>query len=678
MHRLGKQTLHAAEDRPLTTFFLRDAFGKPLLPLDSATIYGFAHLIRLTEELLLDLFSKGLLSGTTHTCLGQELCQISVVRALDDPDDVVLSNHRNHGHFLTYSGAFDALVCEIMGRETGVCGGIGGSQHIAFRHFHSNGVQAGMSAIGAGLALARRMRGSNSIVTCLVGDGTLGEGLLYESLNLASVWRVPVLFVVEHNGIAQTTPTADTIGGSIAARGEAFGLRTWDLDDSRPDFLASAEAVVRAARETRKPGFLVIHTARLGPHSKGDDLRDAIERDAIRKRDPLAQLGDTVDARRRAEIEARNHTYVQAVHSRALQTRESKNEAPRRHIFREREVSSAAARASCAPARNVRASLNASLRRLLETRPDVIVLGEDLHDPYGGAFKVTAGLSSDFRGRVISTPISEAGVVGAAIGLALAGFHPIVEIMFADFVSLAMDQIYNHAVKFPGMFPHCEVPLVIRTPAGGRRGYGPTHSQSPENLLTAVPGLTVVFGSHRHDTGALLTTAATEWRYPVVFLEHKLLYGERQDRAGYETVNADPCDVAADLFETIVRRREQPDVTLVAYGGMLPVVERAAAALEAEEFAVEIVSPSLLQPLPRQTLLRALGNRPRVAIVEESPLGPGFGSELAAALAESRFSGRVMRIGPPPVPIPAARSLEAQVLVDERGLFEALVPFVTN
>src|SRR5215471_72453 len=211
---------------PSPTFFHRDAYGKPLLPLDAPTIYGFGHLISLTEQLLLDLFSKGLLSGTTHTCLGQELCQMSVVRALDDPDDVVLSNHRNHGHFLTYSGAFDALVCEVMGRDAGICGGIGGSQHIAFRHFHSNGVQAGMTAIGAGLALARRLRHSNAIVTCIVGDGTLGEGLLYESLNLASVWRVPMLFVVEHNGIAQTTPTAETIGGSIVARGAAFGLRT--------------------------------------------------------------------------------------------------------------------------------------------------------------------------------------------------------------------------------------------------------------------------------------------------------------------------------------------------------------------------------------------------------------------------------------------------------------------
>src|SRR5215831_4905566 len=497
----------------------RDAYGKPLLPLDAPTIYGFAHLIRLTEQLLLDLFSEGLLPGTTHTCIGQELCQMSVVRALDDPDDVVLSNHRNHGHFLTYSGAFEALVCEIMGRDEGICGGIAGGQHIAFRHFHSSGVPAGMTAIGTGLALARRLRGSNAIVTCIVGDGTLGEGLLYESLNLASVWRVPMLFVVEHNGIARTTPTAETIAGSIVERGDAFGLRTWELDDAAPDFLASAERVVREVRSRREPGYLVIRTARLGPHSEGDEVRDPAQLDAIRRRDPLARFGATIEAAARADIEARNQTFVQAIRARALETGESKSETPRRNIFTSRDLVSAAPHVSPVPAKNVRASLNASLRTLLETRPDVILLGQDLHDPYGGVFKVTAGLSSDFPGRVISTPISEAGIVGAAIGLALAGFHPVVEIMFADFVSLAMDQIYNHAVKFPAMFPHCQVPLVIRTPAGGRRGYGPTHSQSPENLLTAIPGLTVVFASHRHDVGLLLERASLEWNQPVVFLE---------------------------------------------------------------------------------------------------------------------------------------------------------------
>src|SRR5215470_7952269 len=284
---------------PSPTFFHRDAYGKPLLPLDTPTIYGFAHLIRLTEQLLLDLFSQELLSGTTHTCIGQELCQMSVVRALDHANDVVLSNHRNHGHFLTYSGDPLGLIAEIMGRESGVCGGYGGSQHIAYRHFHSNGVQAGMTAIGAGLAKARQMAKDDSIVAVFVGDGTLGEGLLYEALNLASIWRLPMLYVVENNGIAQTTDTKHTTGGSILARGAAFGLKCWEIDDASESLLADAERIVAETRRSAAPGFVVIHTRRQGPHSKGDDLRPSAELDAIKSRDPLTRVGASLPAAER-------------------------------------------------------------------------------------------------------------------------------------------------------------------------------------------------------------------------------------------------------------------------------------------------------------------------------------------------------------------------------------------
>jgi len=668
-------TVIIASATPLSPIDL-DENGKPALAIDAATLYAFGHLIRSTEQLLLELFSKGLLSGTTHTCIGQELCQMSVVRALNDSDDVVLSNHRNHGHFLTYSGKFYGLVAEIMGRESGICCGVGGSQHLAYRNFHSNGVQGGLTAIGVGLARARRMRGSAGIVACFIGDGTLGEGLVYESLNLASVWHAPILFVVEDNGIAQTTPTADTTGGSIPARGSAFGLRTWELDDASATLFEDAEDVVRTVRATREPGFLVIRTRRLGPHSKGDDLRDAEEMDAIRRRDPLARLGASLATDARARIEASNFEFIARI-------RESATAAPPakpRAVKSPRRASAPLGQGTLSvvqPPKNVRASLNAALRKLLRERQDVVLLGEDLHDPYGGAFKVTSGLSTEFPGRVISTPISEAGVVGAGIGLALAGFRPIVEIMFADFIALAMDQLYNQAVKFPAMFNHVEIPLVIRTPCGGRRGYGPTHSQSPENLMSAVPGLTVVFGSHRHDVGDLLNAAVSMWQRPTVFFEHKLVYGEMQDPDGYTVLPAAPADTAADLFPTLVRRRTQPDVTLVAYGGMLPIVEHAAGKLEAEDFVVEIVVPSLLQPMPVQTLLGALLDRKRVAIVEESHEGPGFGSELGASLLEQGFRGRLIRVATPRVPIPAARSLEAAVLVGEQELFDRLAAFLS-
>ena len=647
--------------------FQRDSLGKPLIELDDASLYAYGHLIRQTEELILDLFSRGLLSGTTHTCLGQELCQMAVVRALNDPDDVVLSNHRNHGHFLTYSGHFTGLVAEIMGRAAGVCSGYGGSQHMAFRHFHSNGVQAGMTGIGTGIALARKMAQRRAVVATMIGDGTLGEGLLYESMNLASVWKAPVLFVVENNGIAQTTDTAETIGGSIEARGKAFGLLTWHFEDNSKDFVASVADIVDEMRGAGRPGMLVIDTRRMGPHSKGDDLRTEQERNAIGERDPLRAIGKRLRTDQREAIEARNIAFLREVEAEALASPEARFVATPQHALRAAQPATATVQP--AKAANVRGSINAALRELLSSDPRVVVLGEDLHEPYGGAFKVTAGLSVDFAGRVISTPISEAGITGAGIGLALAGKRPIVEIMFADFLSLCMDQIYNHAVKFPGMFPDVEVPLVIRTPCGGRRGYGPTHSQSPENLLVSVPGLTVIYGSHRHNVGQLLLDTVRRWPNPTVFLEHKLLYAEVQDPDDYSVIAANPADPGADLFPTLRRGSSTPDVTLVSFGGMLPLVERAAKRLiNEEELEIEIVTPSMLAPLPRQTLLFALLQRPRIAIVEESHHEFGVSAEIVASLAEAGYRGKVIRLGTPPAPIASARSLERDQLHDEQSI----------
>ncbi len=660
----------------------RDSMGKPIIRLDSESVYTFGHLIRLTESLLLKLFGQGLLSGTTHTALGQELCQMAVVRALNDPNDVIVSNHRNHGHFLTYSGDFLGLIAEIMGREAGVCNGRGGSQHIAYRNFHSNGVQAGMMAIAVGHAMAAKLRGRTSVVAAMIGDGTLGQGLVYESMNMASIWALPLLFVVEHNGIAQTTPTAWTMGGCIMKRGEAFGLQTWRFDDAQPDFLERVEHAVDWVRTERRPGFLVIDTKRKGPHSKGDDLRGVLEMDAIGSRDPLQHLGAGLDDLIRADIERRNEEFLDAVLDQAKRSPEARLSQTPGSIFNGHGRSARFAPAPpvlpspervCEPV-TVRSSLNQALHDLLSQSRQVLLLGEDLHDPYGGAFKVSSGLSTSFGERVISTPISEAALVGSGIGLALEGFRPIVEIMFADFVSLGIDQLYNHAVKFPGLFDHARVPLVVRTPSGGRRGYGSTHSQSPENLLTSVPGLTVVFGSHRHDCGQLLKNTVTSWPYPTVFLEHKLLYGMKQERGGYRELPADPRDEAALLFPTLSNSCDAPDITFLTFGGMLPVVEEAARELaEEEELRCEIVVPALLAPLPRQTLLKSLLPKPRIVAVEESHAGFGVSAEFGAVLLEAGYRGKFLRLGTPPVPIPAARSLEAQVIPGKREITAAVL-----
>ena len=262
--------------------------------------YWQMALIRATEQLLLRLFQDNKLFGTTHTCLGQEANAVGVINALERDRDSVWSNHRCHGHFLAYCGQATRLLAEVMGRIGGVCGGRGGSQHLSWAGFHSSGVQGGIVPLALGAAFADRSRGAVSAV--FLGDGTMGEGLVYEGLNLASLWRLPVLFVIEDNGIAQTTARRLAVSGSIAERARPFGMRSFS--HAGTDVLAIhdlARDAVAGIREGGGPAWLHIETVRLGPHSKGDDTRAASELEALWAQDPLALHGPRIATR--AEID---------------------------------------------------------------------------------------------------------------------------------------------------------------------------------------------------------------------------------------------------------------------------------------------------------------------------------------------------------------------------------------
>jgi acetoin:2,6-dichlorophenolindophenol oxidoreductase subunit alpha len=269
-----------------------------------ATLYERMFFIRRFEETLLDLFSQGKLVGTTHTYIGQEANGVGVIDHLDPERDVVFSNHRCHGHYLAFTDDAFGLLSEVMGRATGVCGGKGGSQHLCRGNFYSNGVLGSIVPVATGIALAEKVKGSGAVSTVFLGDGTLGEGVTYESLNIASLWTLPVLFVVENNHYAQSTPVELELAGSIPARAEAFGVEAEALDttDVGEVHEAAGRAVSRI-RETGAPFFLVFDTYRFSPHSKGDDNRDPSEIEERRKRDPLLVAGARLEDDERRTIE---------------------------------------------------------------------------------------------------------------------------------------------------------------------------------------------------------------------------------------------------------------------------------------------------------------------------------------------------------------------------------------
>jgi pyruvate/2-oxoglutarate/acetoin dehydrogenase E1 component len=318
--------------------------------------------------------------------------------------------------------------------------------------------------------------------------------------------------------------------------------------------------------------------------------------------------------------------------------------------------------------------LNETLHELFASREDVYLLGEDILDPYGGAFKVSRGLSERWPARVITTPISEASLVGVAAGMAIRGYRPILEIMFGDFIALGFDQIVNGISKFREMYDdQVTVPLVVRTPMGGGRGYGPTHSQSLEKLLLGVPNICVVAASECHDLRALLTSAVEDDE-PVFFIENKLMYGRRYRRPEDGHVDQLRCLETEGPYPALTFSGSDfasDSTTIVTYGGMLPVALEAATELILEqEIFCEVVAVSRLLPLDLDPVLASVARTGALLTLEEGTLTAGFGSEIAAR-AQTLAWGELRR----PVARVAARD---GIVPSARGLEEAMLPGVRD
>ncbi len=249
-------------------------------------------LIRTFEETLLRLFSQGYLRGTVHTCIGQEACAVGIIAALNSEQDTVCSNHRGHGHFLMFSEQnMYGLFAEILGLESGICNGKGGSQHLHVTNFYSNGILGGMVPVATGIALAHKLKKENAISVVFVGDGAMAEGIIYESLNMAALWQLPLLLVVEQNQIAQSTPWTLEHGSIIEDRSPAFGVPRIAVDGNHVESVYNtAKELITQMRIDNAPRCLVLHTYRLGPHSKGDDQRSSTELAMNQEKDPLKQL----------------------------------------------------------------------------------------------------------------------------------------------------------------------------------------------------------------------------------------------------------------------------------------------------------------------------------------------------------------------------------------------------
>jgi 2-oxoisovalerate dehydrogenase E1 component len=650
--------------------------------VDLQALWREAARIRATELLLLELFGENALSGTVHTAVGQELCAAALQAHLRPGTDAFFGSHRSHGHLLAHGAPADALLAELMGRDGALCAGRGGSQNLHYRRFFSSGVQGGAPLLATGYAWSQKLRSEPGITVTQIGDGTLGEGGLYEALTFAAVLELPLLFFLEWNGTAQSTDVSLTTPGDIAARFAGFGLRVRRADDRRLGELhALLGEVVAEIRAERKPQVVIVRTRRLLAHSKGDDVRAPEELQRLREEDPLSQELARPAAREGfATLRVELRGVADEVARRPLVGAGGIEALP----VRTGELDSLAFHSDLGPGGfdKIVSELNQGLHALMTERADVLVLGEDVADPYGGAFKVTRGLSTAFPGRVFSTPVAEAGIVGLANGAALAGLRPVAEIMFSDFATLAADQLVNHAAKLHATYGGAVTcPVTVRLVSGAGRGYGPTHSQSLETLFLGVPGLRVLALSHRHRPDRLLREAVIGGEAPTVLVEHKLLYPRRPATA--RPLDLVPVRLAAAGGDvphlgytppTGIR----PQVTLVTYGGTAPACEEAMEELFVEEeLTFDYFIVTQLWPLRGlDEVARSARRTGRLVVVEEGCSQFGLGAAVVAEVACAAPGARAAMVGSRAVPIPCARHLEDTVIPGARDVIDAVLRMV--
>lgn len=619
----------------------------------SSQLIEEAILIRLVEQKFLELFAQGKMNGTVHTCVGQEFSAVAVAGQLT-ADDWVTSNHRCHGHFISKTKNWQGLIDELMGLEAGVCKGLGSSQHLYAKGFLSNGPQAALVPVATGIALHKKIHKQEGIAVSYIGEGTLGEGALYEAFNLASIYQVPHLIVCENNFYSQSTPQTIGVSGSVLERPKAFGIKAFEADTWNLEHLIKISKEAIDYVRTGRPAFLVIRTYRLNAHSKGDDDRDRAEVQFFTENDSLTKLLRIEQwATLAKKIALQIDDYIANVDPKVLSfDNYVKDQLPRKTTAKLKPVFNEKKR--------MVAALNGAYRKTLEA--GAFHIGEDICDPYGGAFKVTKGFSTDFPLMVRNTSISENGLLGVAIGMALMGTHSFAEIMFGDFMTHTFDQLISNASKIYHMYAfQTSVPVRIRTPMGGKRGYGPTHSQSLEKHLLGIDNVGVISLSSLIDP-IVAIEESRDVEFPLVILENKVDYGKTlwSGSEYFELTREAKIFGALQLKPKIAA----PSLTVVSYGETARhLADHLERFFEETDFVPTLICLTQLHPLDTNLIERSVKKTGSLLTIEDGSIDFGVGAEILSKLTEKGQSFKfALRVGAEPVPVPSITRLELEVL----------------
>ena len=647
-----------------------------LVPLSLISAYRSMATIRGFEDRALTLRQADEIAGSIHLCTGQEAIPVGALEALNSADRVV-ATYRGHGWAVACGVPLNALMAEVCQRATGVNGGRGGSAHLMAPEYGLLGENSIVGAgvpIAAGAALASQVSGSGRVVVVSVGDGATSQGSLHEGLVFAAYRRLPLVIVCENNGWSEMTPIDEIVPVErLATRAAGYGMPGATIDGNDPaEVYEAVAAAVARARAGEGPTFLEARCHRLGAHYNGDieHYRSAADRDAALAADPLAALRRRLleNGTLEAELTALEHEVIadlDAACSAAAAAPRPDPARARAHVHGRPAVAVASGEPREERELTYVKAVTEALRRELRARPDVVVYGEDV-GASGGIFGATRRLQEEFGStRVFDAPIAESAILGAAVGAALEGLRPVVEIMWGDFLLVALDQLINQAanVRYVSEGRHC-APLVVRTQQGATPGSCAQHSQSLEALLAHIPGLRVGVASTPQDAHAMLRAAVAD-DDPVILFESRALYQHK----GMVALGGE-CEGVGGART----RRGGGDVTIVSWGRTALLADQAAERLAADGIEATVLDLRWLSPLDDDAIAGAVQLTGRVLVAHEANLTGGFGAEVSARIGETQFDSLdapVRRVGTPDVRIPPAPGLQAALLPSVESIMEA-------
>lgn len=620
---------------------------------------------RLFERKIEFLFNKGQLYGTTHLAIGQEACHVGLVAGLDRKDWIV-PTHRCHGYNVARGTKLEAMFSEMLGSKHGICKGIGGSMHmtdISSYNLGSSAVVGSGVALAGGLAFALQRQKKDNIAVAILGDGATSRGCVHEMMNLASVWNLPLLFFLENNHYGMSAPEERMISTrELYKRAEGYGIESMHVDGN--DVLAVLTSVSDARRymlSEHRPFFIECDTYRQCGHSKSDKrlYRSGEEESEWQKKDPIVQYANylidnnMISSDKLLECATKVNLEVDASWCIA---RDKKDD-----ILSIAELESYVYAPSPSPFTQrgnthrgtYREAVREALSEILSEDSRATLIGEDI-GLYGGCFGVTGELYSKFPNKILETPVSEEAFSGLAAGAAMLGEHPIVEIMYGDFSTLASDAIINHAAKayFMSAGQLC-CPMIYRTPSGGGTGHGSQHTQCLETMFLNVPGLKIVAPSDAYSAKALLKSANRE-NNPVLFFEHKALYSEEGEIGDENTF--------LPIGKAIVSGHG--DKALVI--GYSRAFAEARKALSEDD--VTFIDLATIKPLDEETILEYGKRFDHILIVQDTPRQGSVGECVIDVLMNLENRPKIKLLSSLDMPLPFSRSLEGGVLLNKEKI----------